>query len=110
MNSKPFWYSKVFWVNFGSFLVVVFGMLADAPDTARYASYFVLAINILNIGLRFLTDQAVTLMPEPKPSKPKRKPKPHEVVVGVPKAPEAQPETTVEPGPDGPVKVENFKS
>jgi hypothetical protein len=83
MRSKPFWQSKTFYVNAGSFVLVVLGMLEDFPDTAHYAPYFILAVNIINVGLRFLTDQPVTLTRSPKPPKPKRKRKPHEINPGM---------------------------
>jgi hypothetical protein len=83
MSSKPFWYSKTFYVNAGSFVLVVLGMLEDFPDTAHYAPYFILLVNILNVGLRFLTDQPVTLTRAPRPPKPRRKREPHEIVPDV---------------------------
>jgi hypothetical protein len=83
MNSKPFWTSKTFWMNAGSFVLVVLGMLKDFPDTAHYAPSFILAVNIVNVGLRFLTDQPVTLTRKPKPPTPKRRRKPHEIVPDV---------------------------
>ena len=55
---KPFWQSKVFWLNAIAILVLIGDYLFT--NHIIPAEWGVLVLGILNIILRFLTSQAVT--------------------------------------------------
>jgi len=59
MNGKPWWQSKTIWVNVLTMIVDVAGRMSDViPASAQ--PYIASGLAILNIALRFLTDQPVT--------------------------------------------------
>lgn len=60
MDTKPIWQSKVFWVNLLTLAVLLLGVLV-APEYGEVAKWAALALPIVNIVLRFLTNTAVTL-------------------------------------------------
>ena len=62
MDSKPFYLSKIFWVNILTLAVMVLGILANDPNGygVEVAKYAALALPIVNVVLRFVTNQAVT--------------------------------------------------
>jgi len=53
MDSKPFYASKVFWVNFLTMLIAIVSLVQESavlpPDAAKY---LLLGVGVLNIVLR----------------------------------------------------------
>ncbi len=58
---KPFWKSKTFWVNVVSFLISAVMLASDQQLFGLEPEVYVMAISVLNIGLRFLTTGAISL-------------------------------------------------
>jgi hypothetical protein len=63
VDSKPIWQSKTFWLNAltaaAGVLVVLSGMAEQIPSP--YIEWIGVALAIVNIGLRLVTDQPVTI-------------------------------------------------
>lgn len=62
-ESKPFWQSKTFWVNFLTLLVSVLTLIVGnewVKENPAIVSIVGVVITGLNVVLRFLTNQAVT--------------------------------------------------
>ena len=60
--AKTWWRSKTIWVNTVTFLIGVVSFLAGQEFIADYpqvATWFAIVLGLLNIALRFLTDQPV---------------------------------------------------
>jgi len=55
-QSKPIWKSKTFWVNAGTFIAAISGIIPE-----RYQQFALLAQAIVNIGLRFTSEDKVTM-------------------------------------------------
>lgn len=67
MDAKPIWQSKVFWFNALALVVLVagaFGFAGFTPDT-KLAEYGAVVVTIINLILRFVTAQPVTIKPGP---------------------------------------------
>lgn len=118
MQSKPFWQSKTVIVNALTFLAMALALFVDFPATARYAPWLTLAIALVNLGLRAITTEPITLtrkdvvppgVVDLTPDGEVPEPRPGEIVRGVPALSEV-PEVTLEPGPSGAVKVENHNA
>lgn len=57
--------SKTLWFNVLSLLVVMLTTISGQEGIpAEYIPYFVMAVNIINVVLRFLTDKPVTFKKE----------------------------------------------
>lgn len=55
------WYkSKTVWANVLSTTVAVLSLLGAHPLLAEYSEHVLLAVGVLNVLLRFVTDQPVT--------------------------------------------------
>lgn len=61
MNTKPIWTSKTFWANVISAAVAVLLLVSQSPSFEPYGEWLLLAQGILNIVLRYVTVEAVTL-------------------------------------------------
>lgn len=63
MDAKVWWQSKTFWLNLVAIVVAVGYYLLDTPGIvpAQYVSYVVAGLGALNIVLRFVSDQPITL-------------------------------------------------
>lgn len=64
MNSKVWYQSKTVWLNLLVVIVALLGFVVspDFPlELGQYAEYVTLALAILNIILRFVTGQPITL-------------------------------------------------
>jgi hypothetical protein len=65
MPSKPFWESKVFWVNLVMAVIAILELATDAlPLPEGSGVWLVFIIGVLNIVLRFVTVQPVSLTDE----------------------------------------------
>jgi uncharacterized membrane protein len=65
MPSKPFWESKTFWVNLVLALIAILELATDAlPLPEGSGVWLVFIIGVLNIVLRFVTVQPVSLTDE----------------------------------------------
>lgn len=62
MEPKPIWYSKTFWFNVITLVVMIAGALSDpatyGPEIAKWAA---LILPVGNVVLRWMTNQPVTL-------------------------------------------------
>lgn len=64
-QSKPIWASRTFWVNVLSLAVVVISTVTGWEYLDGQASAFMLAaVNVINVILRVLTGEPVTLFPK----------------------------------------------
>lgn len=61
MEAKPFYTSKVFWLNLLAFLIAVAAILQSSPMFAGYGEWFSIVVAILNLALRWGTDQPLKL-------------------------------------------------
>lgn len=65
MESKPIWESKTFWANVIAFSVAALGVVLDMSDALalpdKWEVYLTLAVALMNVGLRFITSQPVSL-------------------------------------------------
>ena len=59
-RGKPFYTSKVLWSNVISALVAILLLVSQSPSFEQYGEFLLLAQGILNILLRFTTDQRLT--------------------------------------------------
>jgi len=61
LEAKPIWYSKTFWFNVITLIVMIAGVLADpatyGPEIAKWAA-FILPVG--NVILRWMTSEPVT--------------------------------------------------
>lgn len=58
---KPFWKSKVFWVNVISFAASVVLLASDQSLFGINPEVYAMAVSVLNIGLRFITTGAISI-------------------------------------------------
>lgn len=63
-ESKPWYQSRTVLTNIALILVAVLSYLAVEPTFKDIAVYFVIAVNVINIVLRFITVQPLTVGPE----------------------------------------------
>jgi hypothetical protein len=70
MPSKPFWESKTFWANLIIALVAVLELanVSPLPLPEGSGEWLIFAAGVLNILLRFVTTQPVTMTDENKQS------------------------------------------
>jgi len=63
MNAKPWYKSKTIWANVIVIVVAIGLYLQTQPGVIpdQYAVYFAAFLGVLNIILRFLSDQPITL-------------------------------------------------
>lgn len=59
-RGKPWYESKVLWSNVISALVAILLLVSQSPSFEPYGEYLLLAQGILNVLLRFTTDQRLT--------------------------------------------------
>ncbi len=71
MNGKVWYRSRTLWLNTVVIVIAVVGVLEKAPvaGDVRVQTTFSVASAVLNIVLRILTNQPVTLTPTPTPEK-----------------------------------------
>lgn len=64
MSGKPFWQSKTFWVNVLIVVVIILestGVIDVVPDEVQLEQYAILIVGLINIVLRFVTKEPITL-------------------------------------------------
>lgn len=59
-SAKPFWYSKIFWVNVVFILYSIVDLASQSPLLGVPAEVRVLIVGVLNIILRALTTNPIT--------------------------------------------------
>jgi len=63
-NPKPWWMSKTVWTNFIALIGSV--VLAIGFDPGRWAEIATVALAVVNLGLRLVTKEEITLQPSEK--------------------------------------------
>lgn len=68
ITAKPFWKSRIFWLNAFAIALALLGVFQASPlfEDVKTQQGLALLLAVLNIGLRFLTDQPITTRSEPK--------------------------------------------
>lgn len=62
MTPKAFYLSKTFWVNLITTVIALLTILPEQPVIPpEWQPYILLAVGILNVVLRFLTNQPISL-------------------------------------------------
>ena len=71
LDAKSIFTSKTFWFNTLSILAVVLATMAGWEELKSDAPYLMALVNVINIVLRLITKQPVTILPPDKPEEPK---------------------------------------
>lgn len=61
IKMKPIWKSKTLWVNILTLAVLIGGVLSSNPQYGELAKWAALGLPIVNVLLRFVTNQPVTM-------------------------------------------------